>query len=126
MTDLAIAIRPQLTQLLGAQTGQQMADRLDLLMARSSAGEDVNREILTLLTDTKATQQWVTRRLSRTSKSPQEHSGQRLGRGSVPGQISAISAPEYKCPMCSYTWRRSRVGETPPPCKNHDIPLTPI
>ncbi|RCJ24597.1 hypothetical protein A6S26_18870 [Nostoc sp. ATCC 43529] len=114
--ETALAIRPHLSQLLGAEAGEQMRQELDELLQQAQAGESVEDSIWELLTDTRATRNWVTQF--------QDRNATQKGYSSLPGKISDISAPEFKCPLCDYTMSRARIGRFI--CKVHDVPLEPI
>lgn len=116
--ETALSVRPQLSEILDASDSEQMCQKIDALLARFQAGESVENDIWDLLTDTRATRKWVTQF--------SQGSGVQKGPGSLIGNHSDISAPEFKCPKCDYTWTRSRVGAPTPLCPVHNIPLAPI
>ncbi len=113
---IALAVRPELTDLLGREAGQQMQQQLDDLLHQAQAGENVATSIWELLTDTKATRQRVSQFQLATPKAFNE----------LPGAISPIAAPKFKCPQCDYEWWRDRIGRPTPLCKIHNIPLEPV
>ncbi|WP_414623775.1 hypothetical protein [Calothrix sp. CCY 0018] len=116
--ETALAIRPHLSQLLGTEAGKQMRQELDQLLQEAQSGESVEDSIWDLLTDTRATRNWVTQ--FQQTNIPQK------GSDKPPGKISEISAPEFKCPQCDYTWSRDRIGRPTPFCPIHDdTPLEP-
>ena len=114
--ETALAIRPWLSQLLGTEAGEKMRQQLDQLLQQAEAGESVENYIWDLLTDTRATRNWVT----------QFQQPNQKGFNSLPGSISEISAPKFKCPFCDKTWSRDRIGRPTPICKQHNIPLEPV
>ncbi|MDM9584868.1 hypothetical protein [Nostoc sp. GT001] len=115
--ETALAIRPQLSQLLGNEAGEQMRQELDQLLQQFQAGESIENSIWELLTNKRATRTWVTQF--------QQKDVTQKGLNRLPGNISDISAPEFKCPQCEYTWSSDRVGRPTPLCKVHKVPLKP-
>lgn len=113
--ETALAIRPHLSQLLGMEAAEQMRQELDQLLQQAQAGEFVEDSIWELLTDTRATRNWVTEF--------QQTNANQKGFNSLPGDPSEISAPEFKCPLCDYTWSRDRIGRPTPLCPTDNIPL---
>ncbi len=116
--ETALAIRPELSQLLGTEAGEQMRQELDQLLQQAQAGESVENSIWDLLTDTRATRNWVTQF--------QQTSATQKGFNPLAGNISEISAREFKCPLCDETWSRDRIGRPIFRCKVHDVPLEPV
>jgi len=114
--EAALTIRPLLPRLLGAEAGEKTRQQLDQLLQQTQAGASVEDLIWDLLTDAKATRSWVTQFQQATQKSS----------NSLPGQISAIPAPQFKCPLCNYTWSRRRIGFPTPLCLTHALPLERI
>ena len=115
--ETALAIRPHLSQLLGMEAAEQMRQELDQLLQQAQAGESVEDSIWDLLTDTRATRDWVTQF--------QQTNISQKGSDKPPGFISEISAPEFKCPQCDYTWSRDRIGRATPFCPTHNTLLEP-
>ncbi len=118
--ETALAIRPHLSQLLGTEAGEQMRQELDQLLKQAQAGEAIEDSIWELLTDTRATRNWVTQF--------QQTNATQKGLNPLAGDISPISAREFKCPQCEYTWSRDRIGRPTPLCPNHpnqNVPLEP-
>lgn len=115
--ETALAIRPHLPELLGAEAGEQMRQQLDQLLQQVEAGESVEDQIWDqiwdLLTNPRKTRIWVTNYQQTNQKSFH----------SLPGQISMIAAPQFKCPLCNYTWSRQRQGIPTPYCPQHRLPL---
>lgn len=116
--ETALAIRPHLSQLLGTEAGKQMRQELDQLLQQAQSGESVEDSIWDLLTDTRATRNWVT-------QFQQTNISQKELNEPPPGSISEISAPEFKCPLCDYTWSRDRIGRATPFCPTHNTLLEP-
>jgi transposase len=108
--EIALTIRPYLSKLLGVEAGEQMRQQLDQLLHQAQAGESVEDVIWDLLTDARATRTWITQFQQTTQK----------GSNQLPGQISAITAPQFKCPLCDYSWSRQRSGLLTPLCPNHN------
>lgn len=116
--ETALAIRPHLWQLLGTEAGEQVRQQLDQLLQQAQAGESVENLIWELLTDTRAARNWVTQF--------QQSNATQRGFNSLPGNPSEISAREFKCPQCDYTWSRDRIGRPTPLCPIHNVPLEPV
>lgn len=116
--ETALTIRPELSRLLGIEGGEQMCQQLDQLLQQAQAGEPIEISIQDLLMGKRATGTWVTEF--------QERNATQRGFNSLPGNPSDISAREFKCPQCDYTWSRDRIGRPTPLCKVHDVPLEPI
>ncbi|MEH2050402.1 hypothetical protein [Nostoc sp.] len=116
--ETALAIRPHLSQLLGTEAGEQMRQQLDQLLKQAQAGESIEDSIWDLLTDTRATRNWVTQF--------QQTNGTQKGFNPLAGDISEISARQFKCPQCDYTWSRDRIGRPTPLCEVHNVPLEPV
>jgi len=115
--ETALAIRPHLSELLGTEAGEQMGQQLDQLLQQYQAGESVETPIWDLLTETRTTRGWVTQFQQTTQR----------GFNSLPGSISEIPAPIFKCPQCDYTWSRDRIGRPTPCCEVHTkVPLEPV
>ncbi|MEH1920871.1 hypothetical protein [Nostoc sp.] len=115
--ETALAIRPHFSQLLDIEAGEQMRQQLDQLLQQVQAGESVEDSILELLTDERATGTWVTEF--------QQANATQKGFDPLAGNISKISAPRFKCPLCDYTWSRDRIGRPTPLCRTHNVPLEP-
>ncbi|MDZ8242321.1 MAG: hypothetical protein RMZ69_35170 [Nostoc sp. ChiQUE01a] len=116
--ETALAIRPHLWQLLGTEAGEQMRQELDELLQQAQSKEAVEDSIWELLTDTRATRNWVTQF--------QQTNATQKGLSPLPGNISEISAPKFKCPQCDYTWSRDRIGRPMLLCEVHNVPLEPV
>lgn len=115
--ETALAIRPHLSQLLGTEAGEQMRQQLDQLLQQVQAGESIEDSIWDVLTDTRATRNWVTQF--------QQTNATQKGFDPLAGNISKISAPRFKCPLCDYTWSRDRIGRPTPQCPTHKVTLEP-
>ena len=118
--EIALLIRPQLPNLLDVSTSKQMRSQLDALLQEAQNGKDVEDDIWDLLTDTRETQVWVTETQSDTTRT------QKSVGVTLPGEISNISAPEFKCPHCERRWNRDRVGRSTPLCPIHKVPFEPV
>ena len=114
--ETALSIRPRLPELLGTEAGEQTRQQLDQLLQKIQAGESVEDRIWDLLTNTKVTRNWVTQFQPATQR----------GANSLPGQISEITAPQFKCPLCDYSWSRQRIGLPTPFCPTHALALERI
>lgn len=114
--ETALSIRSHLPELLDAETAEQTRQQLDQLLQKIQAGESVEDRIWELLTNTRVTRSWVTQFQQATQK----------GSNSLPGDISGITAPQFKCPLCDYTWSRQRIGLPTPFCPTHAVLLERI
>jgi hypothetical protein len=119
--EAAIAIRPRLSELIGVEPGEAMAQKLDALLQQAQAGEPVEDAIWTLLTNTKRTQIWVTQ-FQQANPQP-ETFGQAKGLDRLPGEMTDIPSPKFKCPQCDYTWSRHSIGRPTPFCPTHNVIL---
>ncbi len=118
----ANAIRENLPKLLGEQA--QIADReLSDLLAKAKAGEDVEIEILDLLSEYESTRTWMQQALK------DKRSVYRSERGFSPLPGDSFEIPSglkrYKCPEtnCTYTWTQRKAREKIPKCRLHNKDL---
>ena len=118
--EIALSIRPHLSELLNEGEAEQMQRSLDELLKQFQAGEVDDSEIWELLTDNRATRVWVSQVSLETKEVRRGHNA------ALPGNPSPISAPQFKCPRCDFAWSRSRVGAIAPICPNHHVPLAPV
>ena len=86
--DVAHAVRPHLTDLLGA-TAPAVEVRLGELLRRAESGDEVKMDLLRLLAEYPATRQWAQRELERPYP-------ERSFRRSV-GAVQDIGTPRYVC-----------------------------
>lgn len=118
--EIALAIRPRLSELLNADEARQMQQALDLLLQQFQSGEADEFEIWELLTDNRATRVWVSQVGLEAKDVSRGHDA------ALPGDPDPIPAPQFKCPQCDYVWSRSRIGVIASICPNHRIPLMPL
>ncbi len=116
--ETALAIRPNLSELLDTEAGEQISQQLDQLLQQAQAGDSVENSIWDLLTHTRTTRNWVTQF--------QQTNANQKGSNKPPGNISEIPAPKFKCPRCDYTWSRNHIGRPTPLCPTHNVPLEPL
>jgi hypothetical protein len=114
-----LAIRPHLNELLRSDKGEQTRQQIDQLLQRFQAGEDVENDIWDVLTDDPILRRWTT-------KAQQANNSQKSGGSGLPGSMTKVSVPWFKCPHCDESWPRDRVGRPVPLCKVHNVPLDPV
>lgn len=118
--ETALSIRPELSSLLDETKSAQVRHQLDLLLRNLQAGENNEDEIWRLLTDDRNTRIWAT---------DFQPDATRVRKGtdvSLPGKLSNVYSPEFKCPSCDTSWNRDRIGRLTPLCPIHDVPLEPV
>jgi hypothetical protein len=104
----------ELRDLLPADAGQVGA-QLDALLARARAGDDVDDDLMLLLTRFESTRQRLDELL------PEADAAK--GYADLPGHGEPIGALLYRCPRGDYEYPALEVGEPIPPCPVHHIAL---
>src|SRR5215213_6468389 len=100
----ALAVRPYLRDLVGAEAAAVEAE-LAALLARAAAGEPVKVPLLTLLARNAATREWIRRALA----VPREERAFQ-----PPGGYPAVPGLRYVCPGCGLEWYRFSVLDPVP------------
>jgi len=115
----AEAIFPILNDLLGPEA-EKIKKELSELLTKAKDGEDVELELMEMLTENDKTREWIRNRLENKRLPDQEKSYSKL-----PGE-SEEAVPgiqEYVCPNCNYTFIRQWVGQKVPKCPTHHTNL---
>ena len=122
--EVARAIRPYLTELLGPNA-EQVDGELAALLARSRGDDDDEVEglILDCLMRNRATHDWAARFLM--ERGPDQAAGAERGYSPLAGQGEPVRAPRFVCPKGDYVWYRHSVGQDPPTCPTHRLALQP-
>ncbi|GIG56012.1 hypothetical protein Lfu02_03840 [Longispora fulva] len=126
LIDVARSIRPYLDRLVGAGAAE-FDQRLRALLVRARAGEDVDAELLALLTGSPATHAWAAAVLADERHRPPADLDLRAadpagGYAGLPHPHGGgpVPATRYVCPVDgNYAWWRISVGEPVPVCPDH-------
>ncbi len=103
------------------EQAQALIPRLDALLARADAGEDVDSRILELLASHPKLRDWLRQALPY----QEEVMGVEDGRGAaLPGDPD-VRATAYECPVCGWTYYLPQAGFPVPRCPRDGSPLRP-
>ena len=128
LLDAARSIRPYLVDLVGDRA-LDVDRRIVLLLIRADAGHDVDEDLLGVLTETPATQEWAASVIENDRHLPpdlqhlQERDavGPPLAYRAVPNPYGEpVDAERYTCPVDrNYVWWRRHVGQEVRQCPDH-------
>ncbi|MDJ0705221.1 MAG: hypothetical protein QNJ46_18205 [Leptolyngbyaceae cyanobacterium MO_188.B28] len=124
LLNAAHAIRPYLSELLNAPIAQKVSEQLENFLAVSGSGQDVNSQILTVLTEYSPTREWL--RLYIEENYPVEAILKVMRTyAPLPDNAHAVESPRYLCPVasCHQTWYRSDRNQPIPNCPIHDVQM---
>lgn len=121
--DAVRALRPQLDKMLGEQRASPLKKAIDEHLQLAERGEDVDEQILEILTQDPSVRSWLrtallldesTRGLTRDS-----------GYQSLPSNPGKVSATHFVCPKkgCDFDWCLRRIGRPVPSCPVHGVSL---
>jgi hypothetical protein len=113
--EAARAIRPYLARLEVPD-----AARTDAMLAAALA-EDADH-VLVVLRAHDATWQWFLD-FAKTGLPPDVAILRERAYDPMPGHGDPVSAPRFECPRKDYVWYRRAVGQEPPLCPTHLVPL---
>jgi len=117
--EAAMAIRPYLQQLLGAEA-DAFDHNLAELLSRNRDGEDVEGLLAAHLRKQRATHNWTAAFLEH-GRPPEmiAVATERGGFSDLPGHGEPSRADKFACPLGDYVWYRRAVGQKVPPCPTH-------
>lgn len=118
VTDMARAIRPYLSSLVG-NDAPAIDRQIGTLLERAESGDEVDVELAELIDAAPATQAWADQFLNRPAP---ERRAQRSFQP-LPGDATPIMAQRYVCPEGDYVWFRPSVGTPIPRCPTHNLIL---
>lgn len=124
--EAVLLIRPRLNDLLGSETAQQVNTQLLHLLSRMQADEPVENQLLALLAQYEPTRVEMAVLLGREYEGDQTRTTKGISFTPLPGESTPLPKPQFRCPICGYTWSRLKVGKPIPFCKQHKVPLEPI
>ena len=117
-------IRPYIPELLDPLLAQTLGKQLEGLLAMAVLEQGVDKQILKLLAEHKATQEWI--RLYVEENYPAEAILKVIRTYSpLPGTMHAVESPRYLCPVasCHQEWYRRDLEQAIPNCPIHDVQL---
>ncbi len=118
----ARAVRPYLETLLSAPRAKELDDRLAEVLAQAHAGEDVEVDLIKVMSDSVELNRWTTEFLHEEMPGVTFRTG---GIGETP--VQPIGVTRYACPEGDdYDWFRLSVADTVPRCPSHDVELVPV
>jgi hypothetical protein len=120
--ETARAIRAYLPE-LRANDSAEVDATIAALLIRSSRGEDVTTAVLGVLRADENTWQWFIEFAPKGLPADVAGLAER-GFAPAPGGGEPVSIPRFVCPVGNdYLWYRRAVGQQPPVCPTHGVPL---
>jgi hypothetical protein len=120
--DATRALRPQLDEMLGKQRASYLKKEIDEQLELAEQGEEVDEQILELLTREPEVRAWLrTALLDESTRGLTRDSGYE----SLPGNPGKVRAMHFVCPKdgCDFDWCLRRVGRPVPACPVHKVSL---
>jgi hypothetical protein len=124
LVEAACAIRPYLPALL-AEEAVGFEAELAALLAEEGEPAGLEDKIVALLDSRVATREWAAGFLEHGLPPDLVQLAER-GFGELPGYGEPVRADKYRCPFADYVWYRHAVGEAPPECPTHGVPLEAV
>ncbi len=121
--EAARQIRPELPELLPAESVARFDRQLADYLAQAHSGEAVHEQVLELLQSDPETEDWLLETFGPRRVAKGET--MRGGYQGLPGSISAIGAQKYVCPEGNDYTRFLRSAGDVPRCKTHGCLLVP-
>jgi hypothetical protein len=119
--EAVLIIRPRLENLLGAETAQQVNTQLLQLLSQIQAEIPVENQLLELLAQYEPTRREMRELLNHPEES--YRTTKNTGFERLPGASDPQPKPQFRCPKCSHSWSRLKLGKPTPLCPTHGIPL---
>jgi hypothetical protein len=124
ITEVARAIRPYLSRLVGADAERYDREIADLL-GEARAGRDVTDRLMSVLTSSPTTLAWSAQVLEHPQLLPPDLQQARERLELLPGKGEPVATERFTCPQGDYTWYRISVSAPLPTCPTHGVLLTP-
>ena len=115
-------IRPYIPELLDAAIAQRVGQQLESLLTTAVSQQDVDQQIVTLLTEHETTREWL--RLYIEENYPADAILKVIRTYfPLPGALHAVESPRYLCPVasCHQEWYRRDREQAIPNCPIHDV-----
>jgi len=120
--DAVRALRPQLDKMLGERRASSLKKVIDEQLQLADRGEDVDEQILEILTQDPGIRSWLRTALLDESTRGQTRDSRYE---SLPGNPGQVSAMHFVCPEeeCNFDWCLRRIGRPVPSCPVHGVSL---
>jgi hypothetical protein len=118
----ARAIRAYLPE-LRPHDASDLDGTIAALLMRAGRGEDVTADVLGVLRANENTWQWFIE-FAPAALPPDVAPMTERRFPPAPGGGEPVSIPRFVCPFNDFVWYRRAVGQEPPTCPTHGVPLT--